>query len=68
MTPRPETQGARFLDQARRIGEDICRDAVWHEDRCNWVGAVREEVAPGQPAIAYAALGPDPGPTGPTEE
>jgi lantibiotic modifying enzyme len=59
VTLLPEAQTACFLDQAQRIGEDICRDAVWHEDRCNWVGAVREEVAPGQPAIAYAALGPD---------
>jgi lantibiotic modifying enzyme len=59
VTPRPEAQSACFVDQARRIGEDICRDAIWHEDRCNWVGAVREEAAPGQPAIAYAALGPD---------
>ena len=50
---------APFLEQSHLIAEEICRQAIWHEDRCNWIGAMREEVDPGLPAIADAALGPD---------
>ncbi|MDQ0454754.1 lanthionine synthetase LanC family protein [Rhizobium paknamense] len=27
-----------FLDAANRIGRQLCRDAIWHEDRCTWMG------------------------------
>jgi lantibiotic biosynthesis protein len=29
---------ARFLDAATRIGRRLCRDAIWWEGRCNWLG------------------------------
>jgi lantibiotic biosynthesis protein len=32
----------RFLDAASRIGRRLCRDAVWHEGRCNWLGWAME--------------------------
>ena len=28
----------RFLDAATRIGRRLCRDAIWWEGRCNWMG------------------------------
>lgn len=27
-----------FLDAATKIGQQLCRDAIWHEDRCTWMG------------------------------
>ena len=32
----------RFLDAASRIGRRLCRDAVWSEGRCNWLGWAME--------------------------
>ncbi len=29
---------AKFLETSARIGFRLCRDAVWHEGRCNWLG------------------------------
>jgi len=31
-----------FLTVATHIGNRLCRDAIWHEDRCNWFGASME--------------------------
>jgi lantibiotic biosynthesis protein len=28
----------RFLDAATRIGRRLCRDAIWWDGRCNWLG------------------------------
>ena len=33
---------ARFLDAATRIGRRLCRDAIWWEGRCNWLGWAME--------------------------
>ena len=27
-----------FLEVADRIGNRLCRDAIWSDDRCNWLG------------------------------
>lgn len=32
-----EAQQEKYLDAAQRVGTDICRDAVWYKDRCNWM-------------------------------
>jgi lantibiotic modifying enzyme len=48
-----------FLDTASQIGQRLCDEAIWHEGRCNWVGASTEEGAYGQAVTTYAALGPD---------
>ncbi|MBI3650013.1 MAG: type 2 lantipeptide synthetase LanM [Acidobacteria bacterium] len=31
-----------FLETATFIGAKVCRDAVWHEQRCNWLGPSME--------------------------
>ena len=48
-----------FLAAAAQIGDDITKTAVWHQDRCNWVGATPEATVASRAAVAYAALGPD---------
>ena len=48
-----------FLDTAAQIGQRLCLEAIWHGDRCNWVGASNDEGAYGQVVTTYAALGPD---------
>ena len=45
-----------FLDTAVSIGRSIVADAVWHRDRCCWMGAIATD--PGQPwRTQYCALG-----------
>ena len=46
----------RFLDAASRIGRRLCRDAVWSEGRCNWLGWAMEPHG-GQWVSAYRAMG-----------
>ncbi len=38
--PKASTVGGNtsFLEAATRIGQQLCRDAIWHEDRCTWMG------------------------------
>jgi lantibiotic biosynthesis protein len=52
MTP----ERARFLEAASRIGRRLCRDAVWHEGRCNWLGWAMEPHG-GQWVSVYRAMG-----------
>jgi lantibiotic modifying enzyme len=47
---------AHFLDAASRIGRRLCRDAVWHEGRCNWLGWAMEPHG-GQWISVYRAMG-----------
>ena len=49
----------RFLAAGAQMAHQICRDAIWYGDHCNWVGAAREEGPDGQPTLAYRSLGPD---------
>ena len=44
---------------AARIGRRICDEAIWHDGRCNWIGASNEERPFGQVGVSYGALGPD---------
>ena len=46
----------RFLDAAARIGRRLCRDAVWSDGRCNWLGWATEARG-GQWVTAYRAMG-----------
>ena len=50
------TERAHFLDAASRIGRRLCRDAVWHEGRCNWLGWAMEPHG-GQWISVYRAMG-----------
>jgi lantibiotic biosynthesis protein len=46
-----------FLETAEQIGRSLVECAIWHEDRCNWLGfAPRGTLA--QSPRKYAALGP----------
>jgi lantibiotic biosynthesis protein len=47
------------LSVAERLGDQIVADAVWHGDRCNWVGALPEEGQGGRITLTYRALGAD---------
>jgi class II lanthipeptide synthase len=57
----PTIAAAEFLETAVEIGSGISRQAVWHDDRCNWLGAepLERRDAGFQPAATYAAFGPD---------
>jgi type 2 lantibiotic biosynthesis protein LanM len=46
----------RFLETAEHIGRRLCRDAVWAEGRCNWLGWTLEPRG-GQWMTAYRAMG-----------
>lgn len=49
------------MQTADEIGKRLSQEAVWYQDRCNWLGAVceRDGSTNFQPGMAYAALGPD---------
>ena len=46
----------RFLVAAERIGRRLCRDAIWSDGRCGWLGWAMEPRA-GQWVTAYRAMG-----------
>lgn len=33
----------RWLSAAQRIGKALCQQAIWHEDRCTWIGRSQDE-------------------------
>jgi lantibiotic biosynthesis protein len=48
-----------LLAVADRLAREIVADAVWHGGRCNWVGAMPEELPGGQTRQTFRALGAD---------
>jgi lantibiotic modifying enzyme len=46
----------RFLDAAARIGRRLCRDAVWADGKCNWLGWAMQARS-GQWMTAYQTMG-----------
>lgn len=46
---------ARFLAAAERIGRHLCRDALWSDGRCTWLGWAMEPRA-GQWVTAFRAM------------
>jgi class II lanthipeptide synthase len=48
-----------WLDTADAIGRELCATAIWHEGRCNWVGALPEEGPGGSVVMTWAALTPE---------
>jgi len=46
----------RFLEAAISLGRRLCRDAVWHDGRCNWLGWAMEPHG-GQWIGVYRAMG-----------
>lgn len=55
---RTGSNGLSFLDTAAQIGRRINKEAIWYEGRCNWVGAMPDEIG-GRVTLTYTALGPD---------
>src|SRR5882724_3721281 len=43
-----------YLETAERIAARLCRDAVWHQGRCNWTSDFLDG-----DSVAHGALGPD---------
>jgi lantibiotic biosynthesis protein len=50
---------AAWLETAQLLGVRIIDQAIWHEDRCNWVGASTGGGPGGKPVLTYATLGAD---------
>jgi lantibiotic biosynthesis protein len=48
----------KYLAAAAQLGAHLCRDAIWWENRCNWLGSVMESVN-GSWTVIERALGPD---------
>lgn len=46
------------LEVAHRIGQDLAQAAIWHDQRCNWIGPSGTDTEPGAPA-PLSALGAD---------
>lgn len=47
-----------FLETADRIGARLCRDALWADQRCNWLGASFDSFGPVMTPI-YKSFGSD---------
>ena len=52
------TDNNEFLEAANSIGADLCRDAIWDGQRCNWLGDSMEYVLGGW-QIVHRSFGPD---------
>jgi class II lanthipeptide synthase len=58
--PRPGPAAtADYLEAATLLGQRIADEAIWHGNRCTWVGASLEENRTAELALTYATLGPD---------
>ena len=57
----PGTAPGDFLTVAEQMGRRLSAEAIWHEDRCNWLGAepLQQSDAEIQAGITYRTLGPD---------
>ena len=56
-----DSSNSELLRTADGIGCRLGRQAIWHEERCNWLGAQSIERPPGgsYQGVTYEALGPD---------
>lgn len=61
--PPPDSSDSNrrlYLDTAARIGWRLARQAIWHEDRCNWLGFMPlESSSTPQSNVTFSALGSD---------
>ncbi|HUJ63621.1 MAG TPA: lanthionine synthetase LanC family protein [Kofleriaceae bacterium] len=50
-----------LIAAARTLGEALCEAAIWHEDRCSWMGRSPREVSDPRAALTptLASLGPE---------
>jgi hypothetical protein len=65
-SPRPSAhsrnrttgRGEEFLEAAEHIGGLLVRDALWHQDRCNWLGWSQEGTLR-ESRMVYRSFGPN---------
>jgi hypothetical protein len=58
--PYAKPSVSKFLRTAHQIGQRLSQEAVWHQDRCNWLGAAPVlDSRSGQSGMTYGALGAD---------
>jgi lantibiotic modifying enzyme len=48
--------GDKLLRTAQLIGQRLCKEAVWHKDRCNWLGLLPAETGR---EWTFGSLGPE---------
>jgi len=48
---------AAFLEAAAALGARLCREAIWHGGRCNWLGDAQDQ-AGAQLVVVHRAMGP----------
>jgi hypothetical protein len=53
--PTASLGAGAWLDAAHAIGIRLCRDALWHDDRCSWIGVSTRDPS----GRTYSSLGPD---------
>jgi lantibiotic biosynthesis protein len=56
-----QRSSSHYLEAASEIGRRIAEDAIWHNERCNWVGAepLERQIGAYRPSLSYTALGTD---------
>jgi lantibiotic biosynthesis protein len=61
MRPHTDPGSDSFLKTAATIGQRLSKEAVWHRDCCNWLGAepVEQSRTNGGSGTTYRALGPE---------
>ncbi|HEU5101388.1 MAG TPA: T3SS effector HopA1 family protein, partial [Roseiflexaceae bacterium] len=59
--PASDRNTSAYLKTADEIGQRLVREAVWHVERCNWLGAETNISTPahGHSRATYRALGPE---------
>lgn len=56
----PDRERKMFLDSSYEIGRRIAQQAIWHHDRCNWLGAISgDELSSGSVEKSSTSLGPE---------
>lgn len=59
--PQDSYDSSAFFRTSIGIGRRICQEALWHEERCNWIGAevVEGDSSASYSRLEYSALGPN---------
>ncbi len=61
LAPQTDFDKGLYLRTAEEIASRLSQEAVWHGDRCNWLGVEPMDFSPTsrQPVMSYRALGPE---------
>jgi lantibiotic biosynthesis protein len=55
----PRASRAAYQHAAEEIGNQLCAQAIWHEGRCNWIGALPDEGPGGVVLDSFTTLTAD---------